>query len=190
MKIHVFDILPEKGIQLSFTGDEPFLGPIRANLIADDPTPTGLPQAVTINADLRLDREGKQVTVEGHARATIQPPCARCLKAVLLEVAPEFQLVLLPNRAQSEDGAEIELREDELDEFTYMNDEVDVAAIINEQLLLERPYKVLCMEDCRGLCPSCGTNLNEVASCGCPEQPKSLAFAALADLKQKLPPDA
>lgn len=189
MKIHVFDILPEKGIQLSFTGDEPFLGEISANLTADDPA-SALPQAPAITAEVRLDREGKQVTVEGRARATIRPPCARCLTGVSIELAPEFHLVLLPNVATTEGGAEIELAENELDEFSYVNDEVDVASIINEQLLLERPYKVLCAEDCRGLCPSCGTNLNEVASCGCPEQPKSLAFAALADLKQKLPPDA
>ena len=53
-----------------------------------------------------------------------------------------------------------------------------------KQVLLEKPYKILCSEDCKGLCPSCGANLNE-APCQCKAAPKSLAFLPLADMKLK-----
>lgn len=186
MKIHVFDIQPETPRTFSFKGAEPFLQEILGNLTEGDPAPVGLPIAPEIRAELVLAREKKQVTVTGEAFARFSPPCARCLIAVPTVIEAPIDLVLLPHPTEeAPDAGSDLLGMEEIDEYTYRNDEIDLAVLLNEQLLLERPFKILCSEDCLGLCASCGTNLNE-SSCQCPAQPKSLAFAGLADLKPTL----
>ena len=182
MKVRVFDIT-EKGMTFTFRGKEPFIQEILAGLTAADPDVAGLKQADEIRADVRITREGKTVFVNGSAHAEIHPPCARCLKPVTTVIEPAFDLTLLPDRATDPaSGEDLQLRDEEIDEFTYTGDEVDVALILNEQVLLERPLRILCSEDCKGLCPTCGVDLNE-KECSCPAQPVSLAFAALKDIK-------
>lgn len=183
MKVKVFDIDPHKGMTLSFHGKEPFMSEIIARLTADDVEPVGLPRAPEISAGVRLERDGKTVNVIGDAHAALSPPCARCLKAVALSLDPHFDLHYLPAVAEGAEG-EVELDDDELDEYTYTHDEIDVGAIVNEQLLLERPYKILCAEDCKGLCSLCGANLND-GPCGCKPVAKHPGLAALADIKLK-----
>lgn len=186
MKVPVLDIAPQKGMNLSFSGKEPWIQEILGRLTADDPDVAGLEKADELRADVRLTREGKTVFIEGSAHAEIHPPCARCLKPVTTTLDPAFNLTLFPDRAKTEAGEEVELSEEELDEFTYKGDEVDVGQILNEQVLLERPFRILCSEDCKGLCPTCGADKNE-KTCDCPEQPASLAFAALKDIKLESP---
>lgn len=184
MKVNVFDILPEKGKKLSFDGSEPFLKEILARLISGDAEASGLVQAPAIRADLELTRDGKTVFVQGDAHATIFPGCARCLKAVRLELDPQIDQTLLPDPNADDPGESEQLGKDDLDEFTYVNDEIDVGALLNEQLLLARPYRALCDEDCKGLCATCGANLNET-TCACKPLAKHPGFQALADIKLK-----
>lgn len=183
MKISVHDILPAKPKRLSFHGSEPFMKEILRRLTADDPAPaTPLPVADTLEAELTLTRDGRTVFVAGSAHATIHPPCDRCLRPVTIELSPSIDLSLLPRPDEDSTPEEMELAEEDLDDSTYSNEEIDVGAILNEQILLERPIRILCAEDCKGLCPSCGADLNE-GGCSCPKQPASLAFAALKDFK-------
>ena len=183
MKINVFDILPEKGKKLSFDGHEEFLREILARLADDEDQAVGLHQAPAIRAALELTRDGRTVFVHGDAHATIHPPCARCLKPVQVDLDPEIDLTYLPdpNADAAATADERELGADDLDEFTYVNDEIDVGGLLNEQLLLEKPFRVLCSESCKGLCPSCGANLTD-APCSCKPLAKSPAFQVLADL--------
>ncbi len=186
MKIRVFDIDPTKGMSLSFKPEgkgAELLSEILGRLTKDDVEAVGLTKAPEIWADLHLDRDGKNVNVVGDAHVRFAPPCARCLKAVPLSLDPHFDLHYLPAIAD-QDHQEVELDDEELDEFTYVNDEIDVGAILNEQVLLDRPFKILCAEDCKGLCPTCGANLN-VASCDCKPIAKHPGLAALADIKLK-----
>ena len=61
-------------------------------------------------------------------------------------------------------------------------DEVDISEDIRSELLLELPMFVLCSDDCAGLCPDCGCNLND-SSCRCHENPHgSLAWGELDNL--------
>src|SRR5688572_32676195 len=141
MKVRVFDIVPSKGMTLSFKGKEDFMADIYARLTKDDVPAVGLPKAPEFWADVRLDRDGKNVNVVGDVHVRFNPPCARCLKAVNLSLDPHFDLHYLPAVAE-QDAQEVELEDDELDEYTYTHDEIDVGAILNEQILLERPFKI------------------------------------------------
>src|SRR4051812_37845823 len=181
MKIHVQDILPTQPKVFRFEGKEPFLQEILGNLTADE-AKLALPVANEIRANVEVSRDGKTVFVSGEAHAVLHIPCARCLKAVTISLDPAINLSLLPAKADDDDDEWDQLGDEDIDEYTYANEEIDVGGILNEQLLLDKPLKVLCAEDCPGLCATCGHDLNE-GPCACPPQPKSLAFAALKDFK-------
>ena len=78
--------------------------------------------------------------------------------------------------------------EDEVD-FSLVGEDhtIDLAEPIMAAIVMETPFVVLCREDCKGLCPHCGANLNE-GDCGCAEKMASVdaatgPFAALAGLR-------
>jgi uncharacterized protein len=73
------------------------------------------------------------------------------------------------------------LHERDLDFAVYENEQIDIDEMVLEQLELELPSRVLCSEDCRGLCPQCGADLNvEQCDCKAPIDPR---WQALADIK-------
>lgn len=80
--------------------------------------------------------------------------------------------------SESENGPE-----DEDDSYTYEGDTIELDRIANEALLLNLPSRLVCREDCRGLCPRCGKNLNE-GDCGCSDYNPASPFADLLNLKK------
>ena len=83
-------------------------------------------------------------------------PCDRCLKEVEIVQSIEFEHSVL------KDGSD---KTQEDDEYT-IGHEVNVSELIIKELLLNWPDKVLCKDDCKGLCPVCGSDLNS-GTCGC-----------------------
>lgn len=114
-------------------------------------------------------------------KATI--PCSRCLGPASVEGEAHFSLNYYPDSAAppAEEDQEVPLEETE-DVFT---DEGSVTpeALVAQQLYLELPEKVLCRDDCRGLCPRCGADLNP-GPCPCPPggDPR---WVGLLDLKNR-----
>ena len=82
----------------------------------------------------------------------------------------------------NEDGAEV--AEGDLDVFPFDGEKIDLEPLFREQFVLAIPFAPLCREDCKGLCPQCGTDLNS-GTCSC-EKPTDPRLAALKGLK--LPP--
>ena len=79
--------------------------------------------------------------------------------------------------------ATIEADEHTIDDFIVIPDMVlDLDALSREDLLLDLPSKVLCREDCKGICPQCGKNLNE-GPCNCkePVDPRLEGLLSLLD---------
>jgi uncharacterized metal-binding protein YceD (DUF177 family) len=92
-----------------------------------------------------------------------------------------------PKKAASKHAApepEIELEKDELGVLVIEGEHLDTEPLIAEQVLLELPMKPLCGPECRGLCPRCGADRNQVADC-C-EEPADERFEALGALRDKL----
>ena len=88
--------------------------------------------------------EKGKARIEGEARLTLLLFCDRCLE----EVRVPFVLPLA-RTVTEEDGWELDAEE-----------------LLHEELMLNWPVRVLCREDCKGLCSVCGKNLN-AGSCGC-----------------------
>jgi len=83
-----------------------------------------------------------------------------------------------------EEAAKRETKE-EIDVNTLKSNEIDIDAILLEQLTLDMPMKSVCRIDCKGLCPKCGTNLNE-GKCSCPSAEQiDKRFAKLKEIKLK-----
>jgi uncharacterized protein len=129
----------------------------------------------------RAIRAGQDIRLRGEIKAAISAPCDRCLNEVTTPVEIPFDLFYAPADASADQAVERELRERDLDFAAYENDQIDLDELVLEQLELSLPSRVLCREECRGLCPQCGADLN-VEQCDCKPQidPR---WRALADLK-------
>lgn len=92
--------------------------------------------------------------------------CARCLKPIDLNIEKKEKVFLFDKSFEKISSEIIDLEEDEFDHY-YIRDLVfNLTDFINEQLIISLPAKAVCSDDCRGLCPVCGEDLNR-AECGC-----------------------
>jgi Predicted metal-binding, possibly nucleic acid-binding protein len=102
----------------------------------------------------------KTVMIEGSTNISLTLFCDRCLKEIIYPMSIELQKEVDFNLTEEE-------RADGLDETNYIiGYNLDVDTLIYDEILIGFPMKLLCSEDCKGLCKNCGTNLNE-KSCDC-----------------------
>ena len=123
------------------------------------------------------------IRLRGEISAVVEAPCDRCLQEVALPIQRQFDLFYMPLETSMGQGGEAELQPHDLDFSFYEHEEIDLDELAREQLELSLPIRVLCREDCRGLCSQCGTDLNR-EQCQCPK-PMDPRWQALADLKDE-----
>ena len=99
-----------------------------------------------------------------HCRAVGE--CSRCLKEATVDLGGPLDLVQEPRPVIGRSERHDEDDED-LDFGYYDGYEVDLDHFVGELLALNVPMRALCSENCKGLCPTCGKDLNE-GPCGCP----------------------
>ncbi|MFZ1983126.1 MAG: DUF177 domain-containing protein [Desulfatitalea sp.] len=119
--------------------------------------------------------------VSGGIGADIQLACSRCLVEFESRLAWRFTLRFsraIPEELHADGEQEVELTADQIGLMFFKGDEIDFKDAVQEQVVLALPYKPLCSEECKGLCPHCGTDLN-VESCGCTGGRSSSPFAVL-----------
>jgi uncharacterized protein len=126
---------------------------------------------------------GDKYVLDGALSGGIQVLCDRCLEAYHRELKTSFRVFLALPLPKNEDD-DIELAEEDLDVDFVRADEIDLDEIIHEQIYLTLPMKSLCREDCLGLCPRCGANLN-VIDCSCDRDQGHPAFLKLKNLRIK-----
>ena len=131
-----------------------------------------------INGKVRLS--GNQVFVNGHLDARVQVECDRCLKPVEVPVDADFTLDYISG-SEYESTETAELTEEELSVAVFDGDGLDVDEIVKEQILLAVPTRMLCREDCKGICPECGTDRN-TGECKCVTDDIDPRWAALKNL--------
>ncbi len=134
-------------------------------------TPGGFEYQVT------LTNTGEAILLQGSVTTTGTTQCARCLEEAVVDVEAEVQGYFLLDASELAEGYE----EDEVD-VVDANGDFDISYNILAAVAYATPFVVLCKDDCKGLCFTCGKNLNE-GPCDCGEQPDPLnPFAALAGL--------
>lgn len=116
-------------------------------------------------AFIRIDKKNSEIFLKGTAKATLQQQCSRCLKIFDIEMKIDIDTLYKPSK-EIDIEEHYELKSDELETAFYKNDEIDIDDLLKEQILLNLPMKPLCSEQCKGLCPRCGTDLN-ITQCKC-----------------------
>ena len=127
-------------------------------------------------AVLRIENTGNgHYQLHAEIDCNLHLPCDRCLKDVVcpIHITDEREPVTRPTEAET--------MEDGLDDAYIQGYELDVDEFIRSELFLHIPMKVLCKEDCKGLCPKCGADLNKGA-CGCLDGPLDPRMAAIQDI--------
>jgi len=174
MKINI-NTIPEEGLDIRTTKDRNWMQTIFGDVGESDFTL----DEVHITCNVRKVQQS--VFLSGTLDTVINLNCSRCLEAATLPVSAPFRYTLVPS-ALEENRYEIELSEEDLEYGYYEGEIVDCDPLIYEQIVLQIPIKVLCTEDCRGLCPGCGTNLN-LGTCNCPADRVDERLAVLKKLK-------
>ena len=126
----------------------------------------------------------KDIRLRGRLSTGLELQCARCLEPVPQEVAREFELLYRPLGADA-GRDELSVTDAEAEIGYYQGDGVLLEDVLREQVLLALPLKITCREDCKGLCPHCGKNLNQ-EQCSCVVPAEDPRWAALKDIRDRL----
>jgi len=139
-----------------------------------------------VRADLHLTRRSRQVFLEGRLQYAVRFDCDCCLEAYEDKHDDRFQVefeYLPPDDPYwHSDAGEHECPEEEMDVVALEEPALYTEAILEQQVILSLPVKRVCCDDCRGLCPQCGKNLNNTP-CSCGENEPLSPFAVLAQAK-------
>lgn len=107
----------------------------------------------SIEGEVSLLRTDRGILVRGRLNTTATAVCSRCLESFEQPLSLNIEEEYLTTR----EGGSFTIDE---------NREIDLSEAVRQYLLLTQPMKPLCSEDCAGLCPRCGKNLN-LGPCGC-----------------------
>jgi uncharacterized protein len=138
--------------------------------------------AAPVDVALEIHKDKDQFRLVGRVRTELELACSRCLDPFRLPVDVPFDIRFLP-AAQADAEDEREVAEEDLETAYYRDDRIDVNEVLREQFYLALPMKPLCREECRGLCPQCGTNLN-TGACGCAPAREDPRLAALEQFRK------
>jgi uncharacterized protein len=167
MTINVSTILKEIGGRLDIDGnvelsDTDFLGEMYH---FDKP----------VKVKGHVSNNGKSLILKAECTGSMTTQCARCMKDIDVPIRFEID----ENLVQSDE----ENSEDE-DVVFFEGVEIDIADITANAFLMNVEGKYLCSEDCKGLCQTCGADLNE-GDCGCSHDDVDPRWAALVDIMNK-----
>lgn len=135
-----------------------------------------------VNVAVQAHKISGGIAISGLLQGSAVMTCGRCLDEFTEDISHQFSYDCLPQAAIEEEKEE--LTADALDIYYYSGGEIDITALVHEQVALALPMRPLCKEDCKGLCPECGANRNK-GDCGCRSGPVDLRLAALKNLKIK-----
>lgn len=168
MQIDLSELLTVPGKTMTYTQPiemEQFHGPT-----GDYPVTEKQPAELAIT-----HTEKKKLLLEGTIRLTLRMPCDRCLEPVPVPFALAVEEELDMEQGEGE-------RAEDPDEHPYLQGHLlDVEQLVANELMLALPMKVLCREDCKGICDRCGQNLNH-GDCGCDRTAPDPRMAAIQDI--------
>lgn len=173
MKLDLSEIASHLGKRIRYDIDEPEIEAIDENVKGTAP----------VKGEVTFSNTGRHIVARGQARTTVELDCSRCLGRfrIDLDLPIEEELRIaghLPDMAEEEEEEELP---DEEKEPLFVDNVFDLGELIRQSVLMALPIKPLCSEECKGLCPHCGRNLNE-GQCECPKDEENPAFVELGTL--------
>lgn len=165
----------------------------------------------SIEGLLSIRKVDEVVVISGRIKTTLQLACSRCANTFAYKANPQFSTLFCKDpvmagvaytdktgkpvgqnqgyarHAHAEDMGDPSFDQSESSDssldITYLTDDfIDLSDVVTEQLRLEVPFQPLCKEDCKGICPTCGTDFN-VGRCACAKITKTSPFSVLQNIK-------
>ena len=131
--------------------------------------------------EIDIQKSGEEFFCQGMARASVRLVCARCLDEFDKELANTTDFIVC-SKEQRESHGDVQDNE----EYVYFQGsdlQADVSEIVRQSVITEVALKPLCSEECEGLCPSCGVNLNK-KTCDCKTDKVDPRWEALKKLSR------
>lgn len=116
-----------------------------------------IPEGSAMDADLRIDSVTEGLYVSGDVTVDVRGVCVRCLEPLEGQKTARIdELFLLPEAVKRavDDGDD-----DATEMYTTDGENLDLEGAFRDAIIAELPFRPLCSEDCRGLCPTCGVKL-------------------------------
>jgi uncharacterized protein len=143
-------------------------------------------QTQPLSWNATAERAGAEIRIAGTLNVPIEVACSRCLEPARFEISKSFDLFFRQREEfMFDEDDEIELTEKDTRTAFFTGTQLAIGDILHEQVLLALPMKPLCAVDCKGLCPTCGTNWN-LKSCNCPKEQFNPNLDALLEIKRRL----
>ena len=139
------------------------------DFVLDDsllPYPNATLTKVSVNFDVTFVKPN--VEVNGSITCVIDGSCDRCLGEAHKQIVLPFAQTFLKDECAD-------------DEYCYCGSKLDASKAVEDEIILSLPTILLCSDDCKGLCPKCGTNRN-LSKCDC-DLNKENVFSQLKNLK-------
>lgn len=108
----------------------------------------------------KIEHSGKDIHAQGKVQTVVELYCSRCLKPVTYSIDSRFFAAVVDENCQKD------LSETEEDVVFQGDGIADLTPLVQEVIISDIPISVLCQEECRGLCPNCGKDLN-TGTCNC-----------------------
>ncbi len=171
--------IPRQGLEVTASRGKTWIPRILEGM---DPYP--LQTCRLLSAGLFLTLEGRDLIASGSFVAEGEASCDRCTEMFKVTLEKGFQTILLPRDRGPSGAANVQLHEEDLEIGFYDGAGVEVADIFWEQVALALPVKLLCSEECRGVCAACGGNRNR-GECSCSGNRKTGPFDILKTRNEK-----
>lgn len=127
---------------------------------------------ILVNSPIKVEaivaNAGDHLLITGTIEANLTRTCSRCLESFNYGLTTDFE-------------EELSNKDDSEDAIYFEGDTIDLTNIIINNILLYLPMKSICSEDCKGLCPYCGENINN-HKCNCKDESLDLRLTVLKDL--------
>jgi len=132
---------------------------------------------------LQASRSGEIIEVSGQLSTSVTMPCGRCLTPVSCPLEIPVTLCYVSESDDEQASAdEVEIKGEELGLIPFSTPEIDLRPDLAQEIIMALPQQPLCGEDCLGLCPVCGNNLNQ-SRCNCEPPVFHSGLAALKNFK-------
>jgi len=150
---------------------------------------TGAEEGILLAAPLAVAlacvKRGDRVEVEGRLRGAARMECARCLRPVDVPIDAPVHALYMPGDPTEDDVAISSKDEEDVYFGWYEPPDLDLLDEVRQVAVVSLPHRALCSEGCRGLCPSCGADLNE-ETCSCEAEPGDTRWDKLREFRNKL----
>ncbi|HSG27194.1 MAG TPA: DUF177 domain-containing protein [Candidatus Krumholzibacterium sp.] len=129
-----------------------------------------------VKVDVRLEKTPRQIYLQTRISTSGQFQCDRCLSEFRQQISTRYSIVYIFDESDAGQFPPEEVRIVHQDLPV-----IDLSEDVREMIVLSVPLKLLCREECRGLCSSCGKDLN-AGACGCPRDAQKATWRGLEKL--------